>query len=950
MFNEIKVIGARENNLKNLNVTIPRDKFVVLTGVSGSGKSSLAFDTVYAEGQRRYVESLSTHARQFLNQMNKPDVDSIEGLSPSISIQQRVAAGSPRSTVGTTTEIYDYLRLLFARIGQAFCYKCGTPIHSQTNQEIVDQIMKVKNGEMVQILAPVIKGKKGNFISLIKDLQKAGFVRARVDGKVVKLSDELNLKKNLTHDIEVIVDRLVIKEDITKRLSESVGMALNLGKGLLLALFGEKKPEEVLYSELNACPDCGISVEALTPSLFSFNSPYGACELCHGLGVIDLLDPNLMVVDEDKTIAEGAIPVLTLEDVPMIDSNKRMLEMISNRYKIDLSKTWRDWPEKHKQILMDGSGEVIKTPFWRNGQMEYREVRFEGFRKILFDRFQTSQQTQPKEIIRRYMSSGICPFCKGKRLKPESLAVRIDRFSIIDITEQPIEDLFQTFQTIKLSTLQQTIGREVIKEILLRLEFLNNVGLGYLTLSRPSNTLAGGEAQRIKLATQIGSGLMGVLYVLDEPSIGLHYRDNGRLLQALQRLKVIGNSVLVVEHDEQTIASAEYVIEMGPDAGVGGGHVIFQGTLDEMLQKAQTKTAKYLRRELKIPVPEKRRPFNHKSCLTLTGCTENNLKNITVSFPLGCMVAVSGVSGSGKSSLIHHILYKVLLQKLTRSKVVPGDFKSISGFEKLDSVIEINQSAIGRTPRSNPATYSGVFDLIRDWYAQLPESKMRGLKSTHFSFNVRGGRCEACQGDGIKKIEMHFLPDVYVPCEVCNGQRYDREILDVKYKNKSISDILNSTVEEAILDFKNVPLIHNQLKLLKDVGLSYIKLGQSATTLSGGEAQRIKLASELGNRTRGPSVYLLDEPTTGLHFADIHNLLDVLQRLVNMGHTVIIIEHNMEVIYASDYVIDLGPEGGNRGGEVVAAGTPEDIIKVQSSYTGQYLKQHAERLLSIKGE
>jgi len=937
----IKVSRARENNLKNVSVDIPRDEFVVITGVSGSGKSSLAFDTIYAEGQRRYVESLSTHARQFLNQMNKPDVDSIEGLSPSISIQQRVSHGSPRSTVGTTTEIYDYMRVLFARVGKPHCHKCNKPIHSQTSQEIVDQMLRTKQGLLAQILSPVVRNKKGSFSALLKEMQSSGFNRARIDGKMFTLDTPLSLKSTLTHDIDVVIDRIVIQEESKSRIAESVSTALSMGKGLMFALFGEQGQEEKTFSELNACPECGVSIGAINPGMFSFNSPYGACEMCHGLGTIELLDADLMVSDDIKSVNEGAIPLITHEDVPMISSNRRLLDAIASKFKIDLTKPWKTLPEKHQKIILDGSREAtLKIPFWQDGQQKFKESVFEGFRKVFFERYHEAQQNLPKEIIKRYMSSGPCMNCKGKRLRAESLAVLIDARSIVDFTEQSLDKLKITLHSLKLSPIQEIIGKDLIREIQARVTFLLDVGLGYLTLSRNSNTLAGGEAQRIKLATQIGSGLMGVLYVLDEPSIGLHQRDNDRLLKSLKHLREIGNSVLVVEHDEATIRAGSHLIEMGPGAGTHGGHLVFQGTLQEMLTHPDSITGKYLSRKLKMPVPEKRRPVNPKNMLTISGCTENNLQNLTLSFPLNCFITVSGVSGSGKSSLINKTLHKALQQKLTRSKVQPGFYKTLSGYQNLSSVVEINQSSIGRTPRSNPATYTGLFDLVRDWYADLPEAKIRGLKPSHFSFNVRGGRCEACSGDGIKKIEMHFLPDVYVPCEVCKGARYDREILEVKYKNKSISDILNSTVEEVAIDFKNVSTIYEKLKLLEEVGLSYVKLGQSATTLSGGEAQRIKLASELDNRTKGHTVYILDEPTTGLHFADIHKLLEVLQKLVNYGHTVIVIEHNLEVIYASDYVIDLGPDGGDKGGYLIASGTPEDIMKAQESHTGKYLKKH----------
>jgi len=944
--NYIKVEGAREHNLKNININIPRNKFVVLTGVSGSGKSSLAFDTVYAEGHRRFVESISTHARQFLGQMRKPDVDSIAGMTPAISIQQKVAFGSTRSTVGTTTEIYDYLRVLFARIGEAFCHKCFKPIHSQTTQEIVEQLLKY-NQKKIFILSPIIKSKKGNFSSLFKDLQSSGFIRARIDGNITKLDDKISLKKHLTHDIEVIIDRLTVSPDMSGRLTESINTALSMGKGNILVLFdGNESFTELSFSELNACPDCGISIGSLTPGMFSFNSPYGACDLCHGLGVIDIPDENLLVVDSDLSINEGAIPLIVREDVPMLKSYRKILDLLSSNYKIDLNIPWRRLDKKLKQILLEGGSDItFKITTFEAGKPKVKEEEFNGIKMMIFDRYQNTEKTLPRDIIKRYLTSGECPKCKGKRLKAESLSIKINNYSIIDITEASIEKALQLFKTLDISEAKQQIGKDVISEISKRLQFLINVGLGYLSLSRCSNTLGGGEAQRIKLATQIGSGLIGVLYVLDEPTIGLHPRDISKLLKSLNNLRKQGNSLLIVEHDEATIESAEHIIELGPEAGVNGGYIVFEGTLDEMLKSDNSKTGNYLNGKIKIPIPKKRRPFNPKNCLKISGCTQNNLKNIDVQFPLNCFVTVTGVSGSGKSTLVNKTLHKALQDRLTRAKVTPGKHKSLKGYKDIQSIIEINQSPIGRTPRSNPATYTGIFDLIRDWYAKLETAKVMGLKPSHFSFNVRGGRCEACSGDGVRKIEMHFLPDVYVPCEVCKGQRYDPEILNIKYKNQSISDILQSTVAEATLIFKNIKPIYDKLKLLMDVGLGYIKLGQSATTLSGGEAQRIKLAAELGQKSKGNTIYILDEPTTGLHMADIHVLLEVLQKLVKKGNSVIVIEHNLDVIASSDYLIDLGPEGGDKGGEITALGTPEEVMENKNSHTGSYLKQHLKKII-----
>jgi len=878
--------------------------------------------------------------------MKKPDLDSIEGMTPSISIQQKVAFGSKRSTVGTTTEIYDYLRVLFARIGEAFCHKCFKPIHSQTTQEIVAQLLKYDQ-KKIFLLSPVVRSKKGNFSSLLKDLQASGFTRARIDGTITKLEDKITLKKHLTHDIEVIIDRLTVSPDASLRLTDSVNTALSMGKGNIIVLLeNEDSFTELNFSELNACSDCGISIGSLTPGMFSFNSPYGACDLCHGLGVIDIPDENLLVVDSDYSINEGAIPLITREDVPMLKAYRKILDLLSTNYKIDLNTPWRRLDNKLKQIILEGGDNItFKITMFEAGKPKVKEEVFNGIKMMIFDRYQNTEKTLPRDIIKRYLTSGECPKCKGKRLKAESLSIKIGGFSIIDITEASIEKALELFKNLDITESRMHIGKDVIFEISKRLQFLVNVGLGYLSLSRCSNTLGGGEAQRIKLATQIGSGLIGVLYVLDEPTIGLHPRDIHKLLESLNNLKKQGNSLLIVEHDEATIESAEHIIELGPEAGVNGGHIVFEGSLAEMLKSKDSKTGSYLNGNIKIPIPEKRRVFNPKNCLKISGCTQNNLKNVDVEFPLNSFVTVTGVSGSGKSTLVNKTLHKALQDKLTRAKVMPGKHKSLKGYKDIQSIIEINQSPIGRTPRSNPATYTGIFDLVRDWYAKLETSKVMGLKPSHFSFNVRGGRCEACSGDGIRKIEMHFLPDVYVPCEVCKGERYDSEILNIKYKNKSISDILKSTVNEAALIFKNIKPIYDKLKLLIDVGLGYIKLGQSATTLSGGEAQRIKLAAELGQKSKGNTIYILDEPTTGLHMADIHVLLEVLQKLVTKGNSVIVIEHNLDVIASSDYIIDLGPDGGDKGGEIVAVGSPEEVMKNKKSHTGIYLKQHLKKII-----
>jgi len=926
--------GARQHNLKNIDVEIPRNKLVVITGLSGSGKSSLAFDTIYAEGQRRYVESLSAYARQFLGQMNKPDVDFIEGLSPAVSIDQKTASRNPRSTVGTVTEVYDYLRLLYARIGRPHCPSCGQPITQQTVEQIVDQILALPEGTRIQVLAPVVRGRKGEHKRVVEQIAKEGFIRIRVDGELREVSAELNLDKNKKHSIEIVVDRIVVRPDVQGRISDSVQTALKFGEGIVFVdVIGG---EGLLFSEKFACIDCGIFMEELTPRMFSFNSPYGACPSCEGLGSKQEIDPGL-ILDLDLSIAEGGL-------IPWRATKSRWLWAIVDRvcelHGIDQEVPLKKLSQDQLNVLLYGLGDELITFPYTNmaGRERIYEAPFEGLIPSLERRYREASSEWVKQDVEQYMSVSTCTACGGKRLRPEVLGVTVGGKNIIEVTELTISEALEFLTEVRLTEREQLIARQVLKEIKERLSFLVNVGLDYLTLSRASATLSGGESQRIRLATQIGSGLTGVLYVLDEPSIGLHQRDNQRLLDALRELRDLGNTLIVVEHDRETMEAADWIIDMGPGAGTHGGEVVAAGTWEQICAEPRSITGQYLKGERRIPLPRKRRRPNGKF-ITIRGAREHNLKNIDVQIPLGLFVAVTGVSGSGKSTLVNEILYKRLSQELHRSKAKPGAHEAIEGLEFIDKVIEIDQSPIGRTPRSNPATYTGAFDGIRELFAMTAEAKIRGYKPGRFSFNVKGGRCEACKGDGILKIEMHFLPDVYVPCEVCKGKRYGRETLEVKYKGKSIADVLDMQVEEAVEFFKNVPKIHRRLQTLYDVGLGYIKLGQPATTLSGGEAQRVKLATELSRRSNGRTVYLLDEPTTGLHFEDIRKLLAVLQRLVDAGDTVVVIEHNLDVIKTADYIIDLGPEGGQRGGTVVAQGTPEEVAQVEGSYTGQFLRR-----------
>jgi len=944
---KIIVRGARVHNLKNINVDIPRDKLIVITGLSGSGKSSLAFDTIYAEGQRRYVESLSSYARQFLGQMDKPDVDYIEGLSPAISIDQKGTSKNPRSTVGTVTEIYDYLRLLFARIGEAHCPKCGKKISSQTVSQMVDQILTLSPKTKIQILAPVVRGRKGEYKKLLEDIKKEGYVRLRVDGKLREATEEIVLDKNVKHNIEVVVDRLVIKEGIAQRLADSLENALKLANGLVIISLEDGK--EFILSENFACEDCGISLPEINPRLFSFNSPYGACPDCTGLGFKLEIDPQA-VLDEELPLKGGAIRPWNRGNGAYALSSyyNALLEALIEAYGIDPDKPVKELSKEEKDLILYGSGkrEFDFTYINRFGQRRVFRRSFEGIIPYLERLYRESESPAVKEDIQsRYMTTRICPSCRGARLKPEVLFITVGGKNIHEVGEMSVAEALLFFYDLNLSERQQLIAKQVLKEITNRLLFLKNVGLEYLTLNRASASLSGGEAQRIRLATQIGSRLMGVLYILDEPSIGLHQRDNQKLLQTLQELKDLGNTVIVVEHDEDTMLSADYIIDMGPGAGARGGYVVAQGTVDDIVKNPLSVTGAYLSGKKRITLPTKRLSGNGHY-LTIMGAREHNLKNIDVAFPLGTFICVTGVSGSGKSTLIDEILYRALAQKLNRARTQPGEYKEIKGSEYLDKVINIDQAPIGRTPRSNPATYTGVFDYIRELFAQTPQARLRGYKPGRFSFNVKGGRCEACKGDGIIKIEMHFLPDVYVPCEVCNGARYNRETLEIKYKGKNIAEVLAMTVEEALDFFAPIPRIKNKLQTLKDVGLGYITLAQPATTLSGGEAQRIKLATELSRKATGRTLYILDEPTTGLHLADIAYLLNVLQRLVEAGNTVVVIEHNLEVIKSADYIIDLGPEGGERGGEVIAAGTPEEVAQNPDSHTGQYLKSVLERDLN----
>jgi len=936
---KIVVKGARAHNLKNIDVTIPRDKLVVVTGLSGSGKSSLAFDTIYAEGQRRYVESLSAYARQFLGQMDKPDVDSIEGLSPAISIDQKTTSRNPRSTVGTVTEIYDYLRLLYARVGKPVCPNHGIEITSQTVEQMVDRILEYPDRTKLQVLAPVVSGRKGAHVKVLENIKKQGYVRVRVDGEMLELSDDIELDKNKKHSIEVVIDRIVLKEGVAARLSDSLEAALRLGEGkVIIDVIGE---EELLFSELHSCPLCGFSIGELEPRMFSFNSPFGACPDCDGLGSKLEVDPDLVIPNWDLSLRKHAIAPW---EPTSSQYYPQLLESVCNHYGIDMDMPVKDIP-KHlmDKILYGSDGEEIYFYYENDfGQKRENNIVFEGVLRNVERRYKETSSDYIREQMEKYMAEKACPSCKGHRLKKETLAVLINDKHISNVTELSVMEALNFITNIKLSDKDMQIGYLIFQEIKERLGFLVNVGLDYLTLSRAAGTLSGGEAQRIRLATQIGSRLTGVLYILDEPSIGLHQRDNDRLIETLKKMRDIGNTLIVVEHDEDTMIAADYLIDIGPGAGSHGGQIVSAGTPEEVMGDNNSLTGQYLSGKKFIPLPVERRKPDGRY-IEIIGGKENNLKNVSVKFPLGVFTAVTGVSGSGKSTLVNEILQKSLVQKLNRAKSKPGEHKAIKGLEHLEKVIDIDQSPIGRTPRSNPATYTGVFDDIRDLFANTNEAKVRGYKKGRFSFNVKGGRCEACKGDGIIKIEMHFLPDVYVPCEVCHGKRYNRETLEVKYKDKNISDILDMTVEEGVSFFENLPKIKRKLQTLFDVGLGYVKLGQPATTLSGGEAQRVKLASELHRRSNGKTFYILDEPTTGLHADDISRLLKVLQRLVENGDTVLVIEHNLDVIKCADYIIDLGPEGGDKGGTILGTGTPEDIIKIESSHTGRYLKPVLER-------
>ncbi len=937
----IKIRGANEHNLKNITLDIPRGELVVLTGLSGSGKSSLAFDTIYAEGQRRYMESLSSYARQFLGQMEKPDVENIEGLSPAISIDQKSTNRNPRSTVGTVTEIYDYMRLLYARIGIPHCPKCGREIKRQTVDQMVDQILAMPERTRIQLLAPVVRGRKGEHVKLLDQARRSGYVRVRIDGSMYELSEEIRLEKNIKHNIEIVVDRLVVKEGIEKRLTDSIETVMGLSDGLMIVDVVDGDP--INFSMSFACPDCGISIEEVEPRSFSFNNPFGACPDCFGLGYKMEFDEELMIPDKSLSISQGAIAVMGWQSCTDKGSfTHAILKALSETYDFSLDTPFEEYPKKVHDVLIYGTeGQEIKVHYrGQRGEGVY-DVAFEGLLRNVERRYRETFSEASKAEYETFMRITPCKACKGQRLKQSSLAVTIGDKNIYESTVMSITAFRAFLEDLRLTPMQESIGAQILKEIKARLDFLLNVGLEYLSLSRATGTLSGGEAQRIRLATQIGSGLVGVAYILDEPSIGLHQRDNDKLLATLTHLRDLGNSVLVVEHDEDTMRAADYIVDIGPGAGEHGGEVVAAGTVEDIIRCEKSVTGAYLSGRICIPVPKERRtPAGY---LTVKGASENNLKNIDVSFPLGVMTCVTGVSGSGKSSLVNEILYKSLARKLNRARTIPGKFKKLEGVEMLDKVIAIDQSPIGRTPRSNPATYTGVFDMIRDLFASTADAKARGYSKGRFSFNVKGGRCEACSGDGIIKIEMHFLPDVYVPCEVCGGKRYNRETLEVKYKGKSIYDVLNMTVEEATRFFENIPSIYRKISTLNDVGLSYIRLGQPSTELSGGEAQRIKLATELSRRSTGKTIYILDEPTTGLHFADVHKLVEILRRLSDGGNTVIVIEHNLDVIKAADYIIDIGPEGGDRGGTVIAQGTPEEVAKNPVSYTGQYVKKMLEK-------
>ena len=931
----IKIRGAKEHNLKNIDLNIPRNEMIVFTGLSGSGKSSLAFDTIYAEGQRRYMESLSSYARQFLGQMEKPNVEKIEGLSPAISIDQKSTNRNPRSTVGTVTEVYDYFRLLFARIGVPHCPVCGREISRQTVDQMVDQIMKLEPGSRIQILAPVVRGRKGEHVKVFERAKKSGYVRVRVDGNLYDLSDDIKLEKNLKHNIEIVIDRLVVKEGIEKRLTDSAENALAIAEGILLVdVVGQ---EEMTFSENFSCPDCGVSIDEIEPRSFSFNNPFGACPDCSGLGYRMEFDEELMIPDKSLSINQGAIAVMGWQSCNSKGSfTNALLQALCKEYGFDLDTPFEEYPDSVHDILINGTnGKKVMVEYEGQRGKGVYPIAFEGLTKNVQRKYRETGSEITKAEYETYMRITPCPTCGGRRLKKESLAVTICDKNIYDMTSYSIGDLYAFLQNMTLTKQQELIGERILKEIRARIGFLKDVGLEYLSLSRGTASLSGGEAQRIRLATQIGSGLVGVCYILDEPSIGLHQRDNDRLLAALKNLRDLGNTLIVVEHDEDTMLAADYVVDIGPGAGSHGGEVVACGTAQEIMQVEESITGQYLSGKLQIPVPKIRR--TPKGFLHIKGAAEHNLKNINVDIPLGVFTCVTGVSGSGKSSLVNEILYKALAKKLNRAHTVPGRYKSITGIENLDKVIAIDQSPIGRTPRSNPATYTGVFDMIRDLFAGTTDAKERGYQKGRFSFNVKGGRCEACSGDGIIKIEMHFLPDVYVPCEVCGGKRYNRETLECLYKGKNIYDVLDMTVEEAVKFFEHVPSIRNKIQTLYDVGLSYVKLGQPSTTLSGGEAQRIKLATELSRKSTGKTIYILDEPTTGLHFADVHKLVDILHRLAEGGNTVVVIEHNLDVIKAADYIIDMGPEGGDGGGTVVATGTPEEIAKNPKSYTGIYV-------------
>ncbi len=937
----IKIRGAREHNLKNVNVDIPRNELVVLTGMSGSGKSSLAFDTIYAEGQRRYMESLSSYARQFLGQMEKPNVERIDGLSPAISIDQKSTNRNPRSTVGTVTEIYDYFRLLYARIGIPHCPKCGREISKQSVDQMVDQIMELGEGTRIQLLAPVVRGRKGEHVKVLDRAKRSGYVRVRIDGSLYELTEDIRLDKNIKHNIDIVVDRLVVKAGIERRLTDSIESVLELADGLLLVdIIGG---EPLTFSQSFSCPDCGISISEIEPRSFSFNNPFGACPECFGLGYKMEFDADLMIPDKSLSINQGAIAVMGWQSCTDKSSfTNAILQALCKEYGFDLDTPFEDYPEKIKNIILQGTnGKEVEVHYQGQRGKGIYPVAFEGLIRNVERKYRETASEIVKQEYESFMRITPCRECKGMRLKKESLAVTVSGKNIYEVTSLSVRKLYEFVQNMQLSSQQQLIGKQVLKEIRARVGFLLDVGLEYLSLARATATLSGGEAQRIRLATQIGSGLVGVCYILDEPSIGLHQRDNDKLLNTLKNLRDLGNTLIVVEHDEDTMRAADYIVDVGPGAGSHGGEIVACGTAEEIMNTPGSVTGKYLSGELKIPIPEERR--KPTGWLKVLGARENNLKNIDVEIPLGVMTCVTGVSGSGKSSLVNEILYKHLARDLNRARCIPGKHKDILGLEQLDKVIDIDQSPIGRTPRSNPATYTGVFDQIRDLFASTADAKAKGYGKGRFSFNVKGGRCEACGGDGILKIEMHFLPDVYVPCEVCGGKRYNRETLDVKYKGKSIFDVLDMTVEEALAFFENVPSIRRKIETLYDVGLSYVKLGQPSTTLSGGEAQRIKLATELSRRSTGKTIYILDEPTTGLHFADVHKLVEILHRLADGGNTVVVIEHNLDVIKTADYIIDIGPEGGDKGGTVIAKGTPEEVAANKNSYTGLYVKKMLEK-------